>query len=186
MLNMTVNRQSVAAGKNIQFRIAYHYTLNKGSHVRTGEVEPNAHFIAYFFPRIAVYDDIDGWNRFPYNGRLEFYNDFCDFDAYITVPKNFLVWATGDLQNCSEVLTSTYCSRIQQAERSDAIINVIDTTDNKESITANKPFNTWHYKASNVTDFAFATSDHYMWQSSSLVVDPKTGRRTRVDAVFNP
>ncbi|RYZ28283.1 MAG: peptidase [Chitinophagaceae bacterium] len=170
----------------MQFRISYHYTLNKTSHVRTGEIEPGAHFIAYFFPRIAVYDDIDGWNRIPYNGKLEFYNDFCDFDSYITVPKNFLVWATGDLQNCSEVLNPTYCQRIQQAEKSDAIINVIDTTDDKQNITANKPFNTWHYKAANVTDFAFATSDHYMWQSTSLVVDPKTGRRTRVDAVFNP
>ena len=133
--NMTVNRQSVASGKSIQFRIAYHYTLNKTSHVRTGEVEPNAHFIAYFFPRIAVYDDIDGWNRFPYNGKQEFYNDFCDFDAYITVPKNFVLWATGDLQNCNEVLNQTYCQRIQQAERSDAMINVIDTIDDRQNIT---------------------------------------------------
>ncbi|HUC81174.1 MAG TPA: M1 family metallopeptidase [Flavisolibacter sp.] len=184
--NMTLNRQLVPAKSNIRFRINYHYTLNKGSHIRTGEVEPNAHFIAYFFPRVAVYDDIDGWNRIPYNGRQEFYNDFCNFSAYITVPKNFLVWATGDLQNCSEVLNATYCQRIAQAEKNDAIINVIDTTDDRQNITANKPFNTWHYLASNVIDFAFATSDHYMWQSSSLVVDPKTGRRTRVDAVFNP
>ena len=184
--NMTLNRQTVAGKSNIRFRINYHYTLNKGSHVRTGEVEPNAHFIAYFFPRVAVYDDIDGWNRFPYNGRQEFYNDFCNFNAYITVPKNFVVWATGDLQNCHEVLNATHCQRIEQAEKNDAMINVIDTTDDKQNITANHPLNTWHYVASNVVDFAFATSDHYMWQSTSLVVDPKTGRRTRVDAVFNP
>jgi hypothetical protein len=184
--NMIVNRQTVASRSTIRFRITYHYTLNKGSHVRTGEVEPGAHFLAYFFPRIAVYDDIDGWNRYPYNGKQEFYNDFCDFDAYLTVPKNFLVWATGDLQNCNEVLNPVYCQRIQQAEKSDVLLNVIDTTDNKQNITANKPFNTWHYKAANVPDFAFATSDHYMWQSSSIVVDPATRRRTRVDAVFNP
>lgn len=184
--NMTVRGQLVPKGKTIAFSIAYHYTLNKGSHVRTGEVEPGAHFIAYFFPRIAVYDDIDGWNRYPYNGRQEFYNDFCDFDAFITVPQHFLVWATGDLQNCSEVLAPTYCQRLREAEQSDAIRYIIDSTDNPQTITANKPFNTWHYKAANVTDFAFATSDHYLWQSSSLVVDPKTRRRTRVDAVFNP
>ncbi|RYZ51221.1 MAG: peptidase, partial [Chitinophagaceae bacterium] len=53
--NMVLSRQSLAGGKNIRFRIAYHYTLNKGSHIRTGEVDPNAHFIAYFFPRVAVY-----------------------------------------------------------------------------------------------------------------------------------
>ena len=184
--NMTVIGEPLPAGQKRSFSIVYHYTLNKGSHNRTGEVEPNAHFIAYFFPRIAVYDDIDGWNRYPYNGRQEFYNDFCDFDAYITVPQHFVVWATGDLQNCGEVLSPTYCQRIQQAERNDALIYVIDSTDNPKNITANKPFNTWHYKAANMPDFAFATSDHYLWQSSSLVVDPKTGRRTRVDAAFNP
>ena len=184
--NMTVNKQQVPSGTSIRFRIVYHYTLNKTSHIRTGEVEPGAAFVAYFFPRVAVYDDIDGWNRHPYNGRLEFYNDFCDFDAYVTVPKNFVVWATGDLQNCNEVLNAKICNRIVQAEKGDAIINVIDSTDNKQSITLPNAFNTWHFKASNVTDFVFATSDHYRWQSSSLVVDPKTGRRTRVDAVFNP
>jgi hypothetical protein len=184
--NMTVNRQSIGSGKSARFSVVYHYTLNKGSHIRTGEVEPNAAFIAYFFPRIAVYDDIDGWNRYPYNGLQEFYNDFCDFDAYVTVPKNFLVWATGELQNCSEVLRPLYCQRLQQAERSDALQYIVDSMDNEQVVTTDNPFNTWHYKASDVTDFAFATSDHYLWQSSSLVVDPKTGRRTRADAVFNP
>lgn len=184
--NMTVNRQAVPGGAAVSFKIVYHYTLNKTSHIRTGEVEPNAAFIAYFFPRIAVYDDIDGWNRHPYNGRQEFYNDFCNFDVNITVPKNFVVWATGDLQNCGEVLTPAICNRIRQAERSDALINVIDTTDDRQNVTAANAVNTWHYKAANVVDFAFATSDHYVWQSSSLAVEAKTGRRTRVDAAFNP
>jgi hypothetical protein len=184
--NMNVNRQLVAPGGQIRFSIKYHYTLNKGSHIRTGEVEPNADFIAYFFPRVAVYDDIDKWNTHPYNGNQEFYNDFCDFDTYFTVPKNFLVWATGDLLNCNEVLNQKYCDRIRKAETSDAFMYIIDSTDDKQNITANNAFNTWHYKSTNVTDVAFAVSDHYLWQSTSLVVDPKTARRTRVDAVFNP
>jgi hypothetical protein len=184
--NMTLSRQSLAHGQSIQFKIRYHYTLNKGSHIRTGEIDPNADFIAYFFPRVAVYDDIDGWNRNPYNGSQEFYNDFCNFDAYLTVPKNFLVWATGDLQNANEVLNATYIQRIQQAETNDAITTIIDTPDLKQSITTDHPFNTWHFIANDVTDFVFATSDHYIWKSSSLVVDPATKRRTRVDAVFNP
>jgi hypothetical protein len=184
--NMIMNRLSFAKGQELNMRIVYHYTLNKGSHIRTGEVEPDADFIAYFFPRVAVYDDIDGWNTFGYNGSQEFYNDFCDFDAYITVPKNFLVWATGELQNCSEVLRPAYCQRIARAEAGDDIISIVDTTDAKDAITTDHPFNTWHYAAKEVTDFVFATSDHYIWKSSSLVVDPATKRRTRVDAVFNP
>jgi len=184
--NMTINRQSVTHGASIDFKIEYHYTLNKGSHVRTGEIEPNADFIAYFFPRIAVYDDIDGWNRNQYNGTQEFYNDFCNFDAEITVPKGFVVWATGELQNGSNVFNPVYLQRIKEAETNDAVTTIIDTADLKQNITSDHAFNTWHFTANDVTDFVFATSNHYIWKSSSLVVDAITKRRTRVDAVFNP
>jgi hypothetical protein len=184
--NATVGRQMIVKGQTINFRIAYHYTLNKGSHIRTGEIEPNAAFIAYFFPRVAVYDDIDGWNTVPYTGTQEMYNDFCHFKAAITVPRNFIVWATGDLQNAKDVLMPVYYQRLQQAEKSDGITTIIDSTDLKGAITSASAQNTWRYEADSVTDFVFALSDHYLWKSSSLVVDPKTGRRTRVDAAFNP
>jgi hypothetical protein len=184
--NMTLNIEPLLPKQSIQFSISYNYTLNKGSHNRTGEIESGSAFIAYFFPRIAVYDDVDGWNKNPYVGTQEFYNDFCNFKANISVPSGFVVWATGDLRNCNEVLNPIYCERIQQAEASDAVINIIDSADLvKGSITATKPTNTWQFEASNVTDFVFALSDHYLWKSSSLVVDQATGKRTRVDAVFS-
>ena len=169
------------------FDVHYHYTLNKGSHVRTGEIEPGAAFIAYFFPRVAVYDDIDGWNENPYTGTQEFYNDFCHFTVNIMVPKNYLVWCTGNLLNGQNVFKDTYWKRLQQAEKSNDIITIIDSNDiSKNNITTDEPMLTWKYEADNVTDVAFAVSNHYMWQSSSLVVDSVTGRRTRVDAVFAP
>jgi hypothetical protein len=185
--NMTVDVDPLFPGKSIQFSITYAYTLNKGSHIRTGEIDQGSDFVAYFFPRITVYDDIDGWNEYPYNGTEEFYNDFCNFKVSISVPKNYIVWATGDLLNCSEVLNTPYCERIQQAEKNDGVTTIIDTTDlQTQNITADNSANTWRFEANDVTDFAFATSDHYIWKSSSLVVDKATGRRTRVDAVFNP
>ncbi len=186
--NGILSRQALASKSKIDIRIAYHYTLNKGSHNRTGEIEPNAAFVAYFFPRVAVYDDIDGWNTYPYIGAQEFYNDFCNFKAAITVPANFIVWATGDLKNASEVLSPIYAGKLEIAERSDAITTIIDTTDlaKKDFTPSGKSFNTWKFEAAEVTDFAFAASDHYVWKSTSLVVDPSTKRRTRVDAVFNP
>jgi hypothetical protein len=184
--NGNISRQLVLPGQSIQFRIIYHYVLNKGSHMRTGEVEPNAAFIAYFFPRIAVYDDIDGWNTIPYLGTQEFYNDFCRFNATIRVPRNFIVWATGDLLNAKDVLSPKFSQRLQQAEQNDAMMYIVDSNDLKTGgITAQQPYNSWRFSADSVVDFAFAISDHYLWQSSSLVVDPKTKRRTRVDAAFN-
>lgn len=155
--------------------------------MRTGEIEAGAYFIAYFFPRIAVYDDIDGWNRNPYLGTHEFYNDFCDFTLAITVPADYTVWATGDLENADKIFKDKYLKRIQQAEANDGYVTVIDSTDiGMEHTTKGDKTNTWKFNAKHVTDAVFALSNHYMWQSSSLVVDKLTGRRTRVDAVFNP
>ncbi|KQM69674.1 peptidase [Pedobacter sp. Leaf216] len=184
---MTVNVAAVLPGKTISFSIDYNYTLNKGSHMRTGQVDEGSHFVAYFFPRIAVYDDVDGWNKFPYTGAEEFYNDFDQFNASITVPGGYGVWATGDLKNPAEVFQKDIVSRMLSAEKNDAVVDVItdkDLADKK--VTQPNTFNTFKFEAKNVTDFVFALSDHYLWKSSSLVVDPKTKRRTRVDAVFNP
>jgi hypothetical protein len=186
--NMTVSlSRAVRSRQTAQVAVTYSYTLNKGSHQRTGEVAPGADFVAYFFPRIAVYDDVDGWNRIPYTGGPEFYNDFCHFAADITVPRNFLVWATGDLTNADKVLTKKYLARLRTAEKKDGIISIIDSTEaRRHDATAPNAHNTWHFDASDVTDFVFATADHYVWESTSLVVDRATKRRTRVDAVYNP
>jgi hypothetical protein len=186
--NMTVPlRKAIAAHQTATVQATYSYTLNKGSHQRTGEIEPGAAFVAYFFPRIAVYDDIDGWNRVPYTGDQEFYNDFCNFKAAVTVPKDFVVWATGDLINTDQVLTKKYAQRLREAEQKDAVVSIISPAEAKlRGITAPNAQNTWRFEAKNVTDFVFATADHYVWQSTSLVVDPATKRRTRVDAVYNP
>ena len=178
---------AIGPGQTAQVTVAYSYTLNKGSHQRTGEVAPGAAFVAYFFPRIAVYDDIDGWNRAPYTGSQEFYNDFCTFRADITVPQNFVVWATGDLTNAAQVLTKKYAERLRAAAQQDGITTIISPAEaRRRDVTAPNAQNSWHFEAQDVTDFVFATADHYVWQASSLVVDPATGRRTRVDAAYSP
>ncbi len=185
--NMFLRIRPLLPHESARFSISYTYTLNQRSHIRTGEIEDGAYFLAYFFPRIAVYDDIDGWNRNPYLGTQEFYNDFCDFRMAVTVPKDYVVWATGDLLNCNEVLSPVYCDRLSKAEQQDEIATIIDSLDLRAGhITTQNPENTFRFSASNVTDVAVAISNHYMWKSTSLVVDKSSGRRTRVDAVFNP
>jgi hypothetical protein len=171
--------------KSIHFNLDYYYQLNKGSMIRTGEVDNGAWFLAYFFPRIEQLEDI-GFPSIAYNGEQEFHNDFCDFKLAITVPKDYVVWATGDLKNSTEVLSPKYCQRLSFAEISDSITTIIDSTDLKTgNITTDHAENTFRFEAKNVTDVAAAISNHYVWKSSSIVVDTATGRRTRVDAVFN-
>ncbi len=134
--NMIVPVTPLLPAQKIHFSIQYSYTLNKTSHIRTGEVEDGAYFIAYSFPRITVYDDVDGWNMNQYLGTYEFYNDFCDFTAAITVPHNYAVWGTGDLVNCNEVYSDKVCSRIKDAESKDDFMQItIDSADLAEKIT---------------------------------------------------
>ena len=185
--DMGLRTPPIAPGQTLHVSLEFAYTLNKTSHIRTGQVDSGAFFIAYFFPRIAVYDDIDGWNRNPYLGDVEFYNDFCNFDVEVTVPGDYMVWGTGDLVNRQEVLSAAVNQRIDQASTADGIVTIVDTGELAGgNIIHRADSNTWKFAVKDVTDFVFAISNHYIWKSSSLVVDPATGRRTRVDAVFNP
>jgi hypothetical protein len=185
--NMFVRGKQLLPGETIHFAITYSYTLNKGSFVRTGQIDSGAFFLAYFFPRIAVYDDIDGWNMYPYTGQVEFYNDYGHFDAEITVPGNYQVWATGDLKNQHNVYQPRFATLIDESGKTDSVLNIVTEADLRSGqITARTAENTWKFEADNVTDFAFGLSNHYVWQATSLIVDPTTKRRVRVDAVYNP
>src|SRR5205085_1370156 len=76
--NLSMQTAPIPPGKQITFDISFSHILNKTPELRGGMVDDSAAFISYFFPRLAVYDDIDGWNQYPYAGG-ELYNDFCDF-----------------------------------------------------------------------------------------------------------
>ncbi len=169
-----------------KFHVQWHYTVNTGSPVRTGMVDSASYFIAYFFPRISVYDDIDGWDTWSYNGTQEFYNDFGKFNVEISVPKNYVVWATGKCLNSSENFSDNILQKLNQATTSDAIIHVIDSTDYAgNKVFSNTTTGVWKFSADSVTDFAFALSDHYYWDASSVLVDSLTGRRTLAEAAYN-
>lgn len=185
--NMDVKGVTVLPHQKITATVTYEYLLNKGSFNRTGQIDNGSFFIAYFFPRIAVYDDIDGWNEYAYMGKEEFYNDYGNFKVSIRVPGDFSVWATGDLKNQDEVFQKIITERIGRAEKGDQVIDVITKDDLKNKlITLPAATHVWRFEATNVTDFAFAVSNNYTWKASSVMVDSVSKRRTRVDAVYNP
>ena len=176
----------VLPGDKINLKVEWNYVENKDSHIRSGEVDSTSFFIAYFFPRLAVYDDINGWNNFNYTGDAEFYNDFGNFRLAVTVPDNCIVWATGTLQNPEKVFTQKYLTLYNKALNSDNVIHIIDSTDYlSKNITQQNSFNTFRFSANNVSDVAFALSDHYLWDASTLTVDQKTGHKTFISAAYN-
>jgi hypothetical protein len=172
-------------GGKTTVEMSWHYTLNRTSHERTRMIDEGSYFIAYFFPRIAVYDDIDGWDNFPYLGRQETYFDNAFFNVFITVPKNYMVWATGDLQNPTEVLQDHILKKWTLANFSDSAVFVIDSMDvARKNITQKNKNNIFNYKATS-PDFVFALSNHYLWQVRSVIVDSLMMRKTSVTTAFN-
>jgi len=168
------------------FEIEWELTIPKFSTIRMGTYDSTSFFVAYWYPQIAVYDDVYGWDEIPYTGTVEFYNDFNNYDVKITVPKNFIVWATGVLQNPQDVFSQEIFERYQQAKSSDSIVKIITLEDleSNKPRTKDKDFITYHYKAQYVPDFAFALSDHYLWDASTLVVDKNTNRKTFISAAY--
>lgn len=179
--------QAVLPHSKVNCEISWSYKVNTGSPVRTGMIDSTSYFIAYFFPRIAVYDDVDGWDTWSYNGTQEFYNDFGNFNVEINVPKNYVVWATGDRMNLGDNLAEPILAKYKKAAVSDEIIHVIDSSDyTQKDVFKAAATGNWKFSAKDITDFAFALSDHYLWYASSVLVDSSTGRRSLAEAAFNP
>lgn len=185
--NLTITlKEPVLPHSRVTITSTWHFTIPKGDDIRMGTYDPTTFYIAYWYPQVAVYDDIHGWDDIEYKGLLEFYNDFSDFDVEISVPNNFCTWATGVLQNPDHIMTPVTYGKYKLAQSSPEVVNIIAQKDLRENnnFAGTNSKNTWHYKAENVTDFAFGMSDHYLWDGVSLEVEP--GRNVFISAAFNP
>ena len=192
LLNVTGTNLSIklveklAPKSKINLSIDWEAKIPEVQSIRYGSYDSTSMFVAYWYPQVSVYDDIDGWDRQDYAGTLEMYNDFNDYNVELTVPAGFQVWATGVWQNADEVLNQKYLDRYNSAWQSDDVINIVTKDDliaNDIYITQNE-FHTLKYKAENVPDFAFGISDHYLWDAVSFEVDKTTGRRVYCAAAY--
>lgn len=165
--------------------ITWHFNLSRRPG-REGVIDSTSFYLAYFYPRVSVYDDYKGWDVQPHLGSLEFYNDFNDYSLAVTVPANFVVWATGDLLNASEVLQAAAADRLARSMTSDSTIHVATAAEMAgHQVTAQNATNTWKWAASDVSDVAVGISNHYDWDAGSVVVDQATGRRTSMQAAYD-
>jgi hypothetical protein len=174
-------------GGTVKFSFKWHYDLTDHTGAdREGVIDPTTLYLAYFYPRVAVLDDVNNWDAVHFMLAHEFYNEFNDYTVEVTVPKNFVVWGTGDLTNIDEVLQPKYAERLKRSFTSDEIINVASLGEmNSKSVTTQNETNTWKWKVTNVSDVVFGLSDHYIWDAGSIIVDKKTGRRASTQAAYD-
>lgn len=169
--------KAIKPGETYSFRIKWWYNIN--DRIRLGGRSGYEYFpedgnylytIAQFFPRMCVYDDIEGWQNKQFLGKGEFTLPFGDYEVSITAPADHVVAATGVLQNPKEVLSKEQITRLEQAqkERNTPVFIVTE----EEARTAEKrkasTEKTWKFKAQNVRDFAFASSRKFIWDAMGV------------------
>ena len=171
-LQIRLRAALVPHGGRLKLRIHYHYTIpgefgGRTAHAasRNGEI----YDIAQWYPRLAVFDDLNGWDTLPYLGS-EFYLEYGDFDYFVTVPWDMLVAGSGELQNPAEVLTARERARLEQARHSDQTVMIRSA----EEVTdrASRPVDhgtlTWHYRMHDTRDVAFAASRAFIWDAARI------------------
>ncbi|MEM8939475.1 MAG: M1 family metallopeptidase [Bacteroidota bacterium] len=180
-INKTMMRidleQPLKTGENMSFSIDWSYNINNRmtNGGRSGleyfeEDENYLYTIAQFFPRMAVYVDNEGWQNKQFLGRGEFALTFGDYEVDLTVPSDFLVGATGVLQNASEVLTTEQLERFELAKKSydKPVIIVTEKEAEKNEKAKASDTKTWKFKAENVRDYAFCASRKFIWDAMAV------------------
>ena len=159
-------------GNIIKLKIDYSFTLPEYGADRCGILKTkngNIFTVAQWYPRMCVFDDVQGWNVLPYLGAGEFYLEYGDFDVQITAPSSHIVVCSGELQNESEVLTPKQVDRLAAARKSDEVVmirtegEVIDPSSRPKASVL-----TWHYKISNARDVSWASSKSFIWDAARI------------------
>ena len=162
----------IAARSKATIDVEWHYKLAGGSgsgHRMTFRWGDTLYQVAQWYPRVAVYDDLRGWDTDPYLGPSEFYNNFGRFDVTLDVPAGWLVGATGVLQNPQEVLTPAARERLSRVLESDSTRTIVGAGEvgPGQSTAAGERLR-WHFVADTVNDFAWATAKSFVWNATPV------------------
>ncbi len=168
----------IKAGTTAELEIDWHTKLPGGpdgrGHRMTQRFDSTLFQPTQWFPRLAKYDDLRGWETSPYLGPAEFFNNFGSFDVAITLPAGWIVSGTGILQNPNEVLTPELAQRLGKVLESDKEITLVDENEKGPGkATAMGETLTWRFKAEKVNDFAWATSAKFIWKGTRANIPGK-------------
>ena len=161
--------QPLAPGLGITFDVAWRFPIPPYGGGRMGRVGSRFYELGQWYPRMAVYDDVHGWNTLPFLGAGEFYLEYGDFDVSLTVPAGFVVTATGALANPTVVRSAQERARLSRAFTTPGqVVSVITRQEAAANATRKVPgTRTWRFTASNVRDFAWAAGSGLRWDAST-------------------
>ena len=162
----------LAPGSAADLEFSWAFTVPADGAPRSG-TDDEVFMISYWYPQVAVYDDVNGWQTDWYMGNAEFYMGYADYDVALTVPAGWLIGATGELRNANDVLTPATRERLAQARREPEVVHVVGENDRgagRATTNGSGGKVTWLFEARNVRDFAWGTSDKYMWDATFAVV----------------
>ncbi|MFN3589201.1 MAG: M1 family metallopeptidase [Spirosomataceae bacterium] len=165
--------EPLKTGETALITIAYSFPIPKYGSDRMGKLEtPNGviYEVAQWYPRMCVYDDIQGWNVLPYLGAGEFYLEYGNVTYEVTVPASHIVVGSGELVNPKEVLTSTQQKRLAEAAKSDQTVLIRSKEEIKDpsSRPTGKDFLTWKFTCSQTRDVAWASSEAFVWDAAKI------------------
>ncbi len=160
-------------GDKIELKMTYSFDIPANGSDRLGRLYTKngvIYEIAQWYPRMCVYDDVEGWNTLPYLGLGEFYCEYGDYDYYITAPSEMIVYGSGDLQNPEDVLTAEEIKRLSDAAKSDKTVFIIKAEEiGKSDIRPTTKGNlTWHFAMKNTRDIAWAASKALVWDAAKI------------------
>jgi hypothetical protein len=163
-------------GGRTKITIGYSFVIPPGGMGRTGWMYTKngaIYDIAQWYPRMEVYDDVNGWNSLPFLGEGEFYCDYGNFDYSVTVPADMVVVGSGDLANQQEVLTRGEIARLKQARESDKRVHIISpeeigTPKTRPTASAASKWLKWHFKMDNSRDAVWACSRAFIWDAARI------------------
>ncbi len=168
-------------GGKVKIHIAYSFEIPTHGKDRMGRVATKngtIYTIAQWYPRMAVFDEVEGWNTLPYIGTGEFYLEYGDFDYTVTAPSNMLVTGSGVLQNPKDVLTKTERDRLDKARESDETVMIYSLDDvhaQMHGAHTDEAMSTWHFKMTESRDIAWAASTAFIWDAARInLPDEKT------------
>ncbi|HKK45224.1 MAG TPA: M1 family metallopeptidase [Balneolaceae bacterium] len=167
----------ILPGDSVKINVSWNFKVpQKGIGGRMGRSQGNLYYIAYWYPQMRVYDDVNGWFTDPFLGNAEFYHDFADYNVNITVPDQWMVDATGSLNNGSNILKKDIYDRLQKAHQSDSVMHVVTKNDfgNVTKATSDGTV-TWNFSAKNVRDFAFSVTKQSLWDATRADVGDRDG-----------